>query len=185
MRWSACRGQPPWTPRQRSGENKSILTIHRIFQKYSLLIIQQRGSPKWSDDEAGPEEDWPIPDDSALSWRCGQLWLWHLPDHQRHGGHCLWPLSWGSALWLSSAPGKPMSDIYEWLSKWLLREEWTCRVLRCLSKTWGMSWGQWWRVVMRPQQDSTPWVTQALTLAAWNSLLHFRCADKIYFVRIV
>ena len=82
--------------------------------------MQQRGSPKWSDDEAGPEEDWPIPDDSALSWRCGQLWLWHLSDHQRHGGHCVWPFSWGSALWLSSASGNHMYNIQEWLLNWLI-----------------------------------------------------------------
>ena len=48
-----------------------------------------------------------------------------------------------------------------------------------------MFWDQWWRVVMRPRQDSPPPVTQASTLAAWNSHLHFRCANNgFHFIHI-
>ena len=124
MRWSACREQPPWTPRQRSGDitvlKKRFPEI--LFKKpwhknyfYDLiffLIMKQRRSSKWSDDETRPKEDRPFPHDSALSWRCRELWLWHLPDHHRHGGLSLWPFSWGTALWMSSAGGKLMSNTY-------------------------------------------------------------------------
>ena len=104
-RWSVCLGQPLWTLRQRSGEKIRSSMLHTFWFGF-LQCFWQRGSPKWSDDETGPEENWPIPHDCALSWWCGQLWLWHLPDHHWHGGQCMWPLSWGTALWMSSTAGE-------------------------------------------------------------------------------